>query len=87
MFFFVIARKCQINQNLLQRGDSPKKNIAKFCRCLGRVEWDNVFNNNNAQDAFTVLQRVIDQLMDDIFPEPTITMTYKTRQDTQTRWW
>ena len=56
-----------------------EKNIAKFCRYLGRVEWDNIFNNNDAQDAFTILQRVIDQLMDDIFPEQTITMTYKTR--------
>ena len=49
-----------------------EKNIAKFYCCLGRVEWDNVFHNTDAQDAFTFLQRVIDQLiMDNIFPEET----------------
>ena len=55
------------------------KNIAKFSRKLSSQNWNNVYNVDDAQIAFSVLQRVIDQLIEEIFPEQTIPVTYKTR--------
>ena len=48
------------------------KNIAKFSRKLSSQNWNNVYNVDDSQMAFSVLQRVIDQLIEDIFPEQTI---------------
>ena len=67
------------SQTQLPRELSIAKNIAKFSRKLSNQNWNNVYNVDEAQNVFSVLQRVIDQLIYEIFPEQTIAMTYKTR--------
>ena len=55
------------------------KNTAKFSRKLYNQNWSDIYNKTDAQCAFSILQRVIDQLIEDVFPEQTSTVTYKTR--------
>ena len=55
------------------------KNIAKFSRNLYNQNWNDICNKTDAQCAFSILQRVIDQRIEDVFPEQTSTVTYKTR--------
>ena len=60
-----------------------KTSITEFSRKLYHQNWNdiynNTYNNTDAQCAFSILQRVIDQLIEDVFPEQTSTVTYKTR--------
>ena len=41
--------------------------------------WNHIFNITDAQSAFTELQGVIDHLIENCFPEQTVTMNYKNR--------
>ena len=63
----------------LTKRNFNNKNIAKFSRKLYNQNWNDIYNKTDAQSAFSILQRVIDQLIEDVFPEQTSTVTYKTR--------
>ena len=49
-----------------------KTSITEFSRKLYHQNWNdiynNTYNNTDAQCAFSILQRVIDQLIEDVFP-------------------
>ena len=60
------------------------KNIDIFKNCLLNHNWDSVLSCNEAQRAFSVLQGVIDQLIEQIFPEQTFTVNYRNRHEWMT---
>jgi hypothetical protein len=78
LHFSYKPKPCFIPTPKMKR-DYSQKNIDKFNRLFADIDWDNVYSENDAQNAYTSMHTKIEKIAKESFPVKIVRSVYKNR--------